>query len=90
MKFPIIVPGMLRTTQGMRTGPETRVAATCGLLPEPRWMVLSMPGTIMESFIFPQKSIIFLISPLVSGMLLLTALRHFCGLMPMEGVGYGP
>ena len=34
MTLSIIVPGMLRTTQGMRTGPETSAATPCGLLPD--------------------------------------------------------
>ena len=33
MKLPIIVPGMLRATQGMRTGPETSATPPCDLLP---------------------------------------------------------
>ena len=39
MKLPIIVPGMLRTTQGMRTGPETSAAAPCDLLPDLQHLV---------------------------------------------------
>ena len=34
MKLPVIVPGMLRTTQGMRTGPESSSATPCDLLPD--------------------------------------------------------
>ena len=39
MKLPIIVPGMLRTTQGMRTGPETSATTPCDLLPDPQHAV---------------------------------------------------
>ena len=49
MKLPIIVPGMLRTTQGMRTGPETSATTPYNLLSDLQHVVdgVGCPGDVV-------------------------------------------